>query len=190
MFSAFVFCSLLATFAICSGISAYIWSSRRSLPHRLLLLTQICYALWAFLVLAALNTESFELKIYLTKARQLFLPVVAPTWLYLVTRIFFRAWWEKWKGYLALIYVFPVIAILGNLASILDLSFAKEWVFYDFVASPVQSGLLRYKNGWLISSLFSYGYLCCLVIYGIYLYVGIAWKVSKENMRSGWQWPH
>ncbi|MNJ96827.1 Cell-division control histidine kinase PdhS [compost metagenome] len=181
MFSAFVFCSLLATFAICSGIGAYIWSSRRSLPHRLLLLTQICYALWAFLVLAALNTESFELKIYLTKARQLFLPVVAPTWLYLVTRIFFRAWWEKWKGYLALIYVFPVIAILGNLASILDLSFAKEWVFYDFVASPVQPGLLRYKNGWLISSLFSYGYLCCLVIYGIYLYVGIAWKGLKRK---------
>lgn len=182
MFSMLVYFSVLITFATCMGICFYIRkASLKSLPHRLLLWTQICYALWALLILLCYATPDFEQKIFLSKARQLFLPALMPTWVLLVVRIYFRGFWEKHRLKLLGIYIIPALAIVANLFSTLGFPFAAQWTFYDFTVSPLFPALLRYQSGWVISSLFLFLYVCGALVYGIYIYFLIAGRDIRRQ---------
>ncbi|MDG0818176.1 sensor histidine kinase [Bdellovibrio svalbardensis] len=170
MSSLIIFASLILTFAICAGLSVYLWSARRSPLHRLVLFTQAAYALWAFLILMTSLATDYSHKVLLTEARQLFLPLLGPTWLLVGVGIFYRSFWDMLGKAKYLIYIFPCLVILGHLCSILDFPFAREWTFYDFSYSVSSLGLLKYKSGLLINLSFAYIYVCLATLYVLYLF--------------------
>lgn len=181
MFSLIVFSSLMLTFTVCMGLSSYLWRSRHSELHRLVLFTQVSYAMWAFLVLGTMIVPETSAKILLTQLRQTFLPALGPTWLLITVAIFYRPFWDRIGRWRYLIYIWPAIVIVGHTSTILGLPFADNISFHDFKIGENPWGLLSYKMGWLIRASFSYIGLAIIAIHIIYLFVIVTKPGAKRK---------
>lgn len=162
--------SLLFTFALCAGFSVYLWPYRRSPLHRILLLTQACYALWALWVILIFMTDDFETRMLLTRLRQVTNPLLAPTWIVMSLMVFHRALWERIKKWALALYIIPGLAMAVTVASILKVPWSDTLAFHDFKELPQGHGLLSYKVGPILAVNFAYAQICILVLYGTYLY--------------------
>lgn len=176
-----IYLSLLLTFTICTALAAYVWPYRRSTLHRFLIILQSIYALWALLVLFIIFVEDFESKILLTKARQLFLPFISPLWVVTVVGIFFSKFWEKWARWSVVLFLVPLVVVVGNLASMVGIPGAAQWTFYDFQKLEDSYGLLSYKSGPLISYYFNYLYVLLVFLYGIYIFAIIKGRGARKR---------
>lgn len=162
--------SLLFTFALCAGFSVYLWPYRRSPLHRILLLTQACYALWALWAILIFMTDDFETRMLLTRLRQVTNPLLAPTWIAMSLMVFHRALWERIKKWALALYIIPGLAMAVTVASILKVPWSDTLAFHDFKELPQGHGLLSYKVGPILAVNFAYAQICILVLYGTYLY--------------------
>jgi signal transduction histidine kinase len=171
MLSLISFTSLILTFAICAGLSFFLWPARRSPLHKLVLISQLSYTLWAFLVIMIASADDLSHKIFFSQARLLFLPALAPTWVLIAVGIFNRSLWDKWGPKRNLIFVIPGLVILGQACVVFGFPFASEWTFYNFMPGDGNFGLLKYQTGWLMHIGFLYTYTCLLALYVLYTWV-------------------
>lgn len=181
MIASFLFASLILSFAVCSGLSFYLWSARRSSLHRMVLITQIFYALWAFTVLMTALVPDLESKIFFTQLRQLYLPFLVPLWVSIALALFYRPLADRMGAWKNLIFVIPSFVVAGHFCSIVGFSFASKWTFYDFALKDGNLGLLSFKLGPVIQFGYSYIGICLLLLYVLYVGAIIAKKGAKRK---------
>lgn len=168
-----IFTSLLLSFSIRLGLAIALWPHRRTVMHQLLFFVQIFYMIWSFLVLACISIDDFETKVILTQMRQLFLPLLMPTWFLLAVGIFFKSTFQRIGAWRYAIFIPAFVVIAGNVASMLGLPFATEWIFYDFQSSDTTNGLLLFKYGSLMKFNFVYIYLLNVSVIVTLIYIAI-----------------
>lgn len=165
-----IYLSTALSFIICTVYATRSWSYRRSYTHGLIFLIETTYAFWAFSLISVLAIENMQFKIFMTHARQLILPMVCPAWTLLTVALFFPEVSNRWRRYLLLIFLLPLVVIAGNLMAMLGLPFAEKWIFFDFHLIPDSGGLVDFARGQWLKTSFLYSFACVVAAFAIALY--------------------
>lgn len=173
--------SLVVTLMLCSSLAVRLWPFRRSFMHRLLLLNQIAYVLWIFLLLCIFAVPNFEARILLTRMRPLVVAIAQANWLVLGLMVFYRERWEKWKKWAFVIYVIPALTIFASASSILNFSYADRWVFYDFAEMAHGRGFLSYSFGSVIRLFLGFTLFCVSSLYIMFIHTAIKERGIKRR---------
>lgn len=173
--------SLLVSLTLTSALSMQLWAHRKVLLSRMLLINMILYSLWALWVMLTLLSPDFETKIIFTKIRQVTNPFIVPVWIVIACIIFYRDFWDRYRKWISLVFVFPLIASLVSVLSLLNVKSLDFLLNYDFQLLPEGDGLLTYQIGPLLKNNFLYGTVLLLTLYAIYIHNLFS---SKKRLRQ------
>lgn len=188
-----VFLSTSLSFLISSIFAARSWVYRRSYIHRLVFIIELSYALWAFSLIGVLAIESSGFKIFMTHIRMLGLPLLFPAWCLLAAGLFLPRVSAKLRQYWYLIFLFPALAIAGNLLSMAGVPAASKWMYYDFYLIPGMGGLVEFTRGPLVRAVYAFGALTIAVgfaflVYSVCTLKGRRWKYAVVFLAAA-LWP-
>ncbi|WP_413943852.1 ATP-binding protein [Bdellovibrio sp. HCB-162] len=174
------YCSIILTLVLCAVLAVKIWPYRRSFLHRILLINQVIYVLWMFLLLLIFVVDDFDTRAFLTRLRPALVAIVPPNWFLMAWVVFYREHWERWKKWSFLLYVIPVVTIVSSIAALLNFPFAGKLILYNFAEMPGNFGFLSYSFGPVMFIFLKYSIFC---LSGIYIFYFLTIFQKKGVMR-------
>lgn len=146
-----------------------LWPHRKLLQSKILLINMSFYFIWSFWVVLTLLTDDHDLRIIFTKVRQVTNPFITTTWVMMACVLFYKPIWVRYKKWLSILYVLPVITSVASLLSIFKVNGVEPLLAQNFQEIPSGAGLLAYQTGPLLKVQFLYGSILIFILYSCYV---------------------
>lgn len=160
--------SVLLSLVLTAVLCFQLWPHRKVLLPKVLLVNMSLYFMWAFWVALTLLAEDQNLRVVLTKVRQVTNPFITATWIIMAWVVFYRPFWDRYKKWSFAVYVLPTITSLCTVLSLFGWQSIEKLLAFDFQEIPSGGGLLSYQVGPLLKLQFLYGGSILIILYAVY----------------------
>ncbi|MNK06302.1 Aerobic respiration control sensor protein ArcB [compost metagenome] len=157
---------------------------RRQSSVRVFFALQTIYFGWALASVLMLVATSPSTKTMMVYARFLIIPFAPPLWLILMSGLFKRAFYEKYRPFYFALFILPAFISLTALLNLLG--FSPTWsstLLYDFVPLTIWDNIstLGFKTGPLFNVYLAYSYILISLSYGLSVKT---WLSGPKHLRK------